>query len=116
MNHQLITEAVRGILTETQYPAETEAVLLSALRKMEHQGISPTEVQLVVLANHLGEMVRRSKTNEAIMKVDPAMFSEVSSEALAISEEIMNEIGNLAIDEKYVLSIHFETAKQNSAN
>ncbi|MGX7417926.1 transcriptional regulator [Carnobacterium gallinarum] len=116
MEHKLITEAVKGILTEAQYPVETEAILHFALNKMEEQGIYPTEVQLVVLTNHLGEMVRRSNENEAIMKVDPAMFSEVSTEALAISEDIMNEIGNLAIDEKYVLSIHFETAKQNTAN
>ncbi|CRH17922.1 transcriptional regulator [Carnobacterium maltaromaticum] len=114
MEHKLITEAVKGILAESQNPVATEKILYSALAKMEEKAIYPTEVQLVVLTNHLGEMVRRSKESEAIMKIDPDMFNEVSIEALAISEAITQEIGNLADDEKYVLSIHFETAKQNN--
>jgi len=41
------------------------------------------------------------------------LFKEVSKEAITISDEIVRSIGNFTDDEIYVLSIHFETAKNN---
>jgi PRD domain protein (TIGR03582 family) len=41
------------------------------------------------------------------------MFSEVSKEALQLADGVVRKIDNLSQDEMYVLSIHFETAKQN---
>lgn len=53
------------------------------------------------------------KENRTILEVDPAMFSEVSEEALLISQLVVDKVGQLPKDETYVLSIHFESAKQN---
>jgi PRD domain protein (TIGR03582 family) len=80
---------------------------------MREAGITPTELQTVILTNHLSEMVDRSLTGERLSDVDPAMFAGVSEEALAIADKLVEHIGNLAESEKYVISIHFETAKNN---
>ena len=75
--------------------------------------IEPTELQWTILINHLNEMLKRSKEQETIPEVDPEMFSEVSKEALQLADGVVRKIDNLSQDEMYVLSIHFETAKQN---
>lgn len=67
------------------------------------------------MINHVNEMIKRSKANEKMTGVDPAMFEEVSNEALEIADQVVQHIGNLPQDEMYVLSIHFESAKQNEA-
>lgn len=82
---------------------------------MEKQAIEPTDLQWTILINHVNEMIKRSKANEKMTGVDPAMFEEVSNEALEIADQVVQHIGNLPQDEMYVLSIHFESAKQNEA-
>ena len=75
--------------------------------------INQTAIQQTVMINHLNEMINRSKNQEKIVPVDKELFNEVSQEALAISGRLVEAVGNLEDDEKYVLSIHFETAKNN---
>ncbi|SBO17218.1 transcriptional regulator [Carnobacterium divergens] len=111
-----VTQAVEEIILASHDSVATRKIIDFTLAKLRTFEIVPTEVQLVVLANHLGEMIRRSQTNERMMRVDPLMFSEVSKEALALSQAVVKKVGNLAVDEKYVLSIHFETARQNKLN
>ena len=72
-----------------------------------------TELQWTILINHLNEMLKRSQKGEKIPAVDRELFREVSKEAIAISDEVVRTIGDLGEDEMYVLSIHFETAKNN---
>ena len=76
--------------------------------------INQTDIQQTVMINHLNEMINRAKNQEKIHPVDKELFNEVSDEALAISERLVETVGNLEDDEKYVLSIHFETAKNNN--
>lgn len=109
---KLAPEATK-IIEESQSKEKLKQVVAQLeIRLAEHQ-IIPTELQWTILINHLNEMLERSKTAETIPAVDPAMFDEVSKEALAIADEVVEMIGNLAKDEMYVLSIHFETAKNN---
>ena len=42
------------------------------------------------------------------------MFSEVSQHSIQLAQKICEEIPNLGEGEKYLLSIHFESAKLNS--
>ncbi|MDT2754274.1 PRD domain-containing protein [Enterococcus pseudoavium] len=109
---KMSAEALK-IIDESQTQEKLKQVMaLLEVRLAEHE-IVPTELQWTILINHLNEMLKRSSGEGSIPKVEPEMFSEVSKEALAISDEVVKTIGNLSEDEMYVLSIHFETAKNN---
>lgn len=101
------------IIDESEDRERTEEVVAHTLSLMSVQAIVPTEIQVVVLTNHLNEMVKRARLSEKMMTIDPSMFSDVSSESLALATEVVQMIGNLPEDELYLLSIHFETAKYN---
>lgn len=101
------------IITTSEYQRELEALIDWLDAELSAANIEPTDLQWTILINHLNEMFRRSKEQERIPEVDPEMFSEVSAIALDIADGVVKRISNLPQDEKYVLSIHFETAKQN---
>ncbi|ANZ97423.1 PRD domain-containing protein [Brochothrix thermosphacta] len=101
------------IIDESEDRERTAEVVARTLALMSVQAIVPTEIQVVVLTNHLNEMVKRARLSEKMMTIDPSMFSDVSSESLALATEVVQMIGNLPEDELYLLSIHFETAKYN---
>ncbi|MFC6182081.1 transcriptional regulator [Lactiplantibacillus daowaiensis] len=108
-----ITSDVQTMLAKSKHQDATLAALIYAIKLMRQAQIEPTELQLVILTNHLAEMVDRSITGAALADVDPEMFAGVSPEALQIADAVVAHIGNLADSEKYVASIHFETAKNN---
>lgn len=109
----LKNQDVKKMVTETKYPEETKRILRFALTEMKADNIEPDLTQVVILANHIGEMVDRSKQHEKLMDVDVSLFDKVSPEALQIAQDVVDQIGGLATSEKYVLSIHFEAAKNN---
>lgn len=101
------------IVNESQSKEKLEAVIMLLETRLAEHEIVPTELQWTILINHLNEMLKRSTSAETIPDVDPAMFTEVSKEALTIAAEVVETIGNLTEAELYVLSIHFEAAKNN---
>ncbi|MGX7126767.1 PRD domain-containing protein [Enterococcus viikkiensis] len=103
----------REIILTSEYQTELQGLVDWLIEKLAAVSIVPTELQWTILVNHLNEMLRRSKTDDTIPEIDPLMFSEVSSEALNLADGVVKKIDNLTKDEIYVLSIHFETAKQN---
>lgn len=109
---QVNSEAEK-IVASSKFPSETKEALAFTLNEMQTFNIVPTDVQVTVLSNHIAEMITRSKSGEKLMDVDPEMFKEVSSEAMTIADDLVKHIGNLADSEKYVVSIHFEAAKNN---
>lgn len=108
-----IVEGAKEIIDNSQYKEDLMSLLSLSSQWFEKFGLKQTDIQQTILVNHLNEMIKRSVSGEKIPEVDAEMFSEVSEEALKISEEIVNQLGNLPMDEKYVLSIHFETPKNN---
>ena len=56
MEHKLITEAVKGILAESQNPVATEKILYSALAKMEEKAISDGKEMAELSAKELDEL------------------------------------------------------------
>lgn len=108
-----LSDDAQTIIDESSNKVELEAALKKISSLLEEQRILPTELQWTILINHMNEMIKRSKANEKMARVDPMMFEEVSKEALMIADEVVQQIGNLPQDEMYVLSIHFEAAKQN---
>ncbi|GGC93200.1 PRD domain-containing protein [Enterococcus wangshanyuanii] len=107
------TDDAKKIIEESPYRVELGASLEKISELLKEQAIEPTDLQWTILINHVNEMIKRSKTNEKMTGVDPAMFEEVSNEALEIADQVVQHIGNLPQDEMYVLSIHFEAARQN---
>ena len=108
-----LSEDAQRIVNESPNQSELTAVIERAQQQLEQHLIIPTELQWTVLINHLNEMIKRSKIGESIPTVDPEMFEGISEEALLIAAALVELIGSLPIDEMYVLSIHFEAAKQN---
>lgn len=103
--------ATQAMIVASIDPVKCEAVLKSALVKMKAINATPDETQIEVLTNHLIEMVTRSENNEPLMAIDPTVFSELSEDSLTVAAQIVEEIGHLNSDEKYVLAVHFEVAK-----
>ncbi|WP_314066840.1 PRD domain-containing protein [uncultured Vagococcus sp.] len=108
-----LSEDAKNIVNESQYQEKLKAIMMSAEKLLNKAGIEPTEIQWTILINHLNEMIRRSTEQEKLPEIDVKLFDEVSEVSLELAEVIVNEIANLSVDEKYVLSIHFETAKNN---
>lgn len=108
-----VTGEALQIISTSEYQQELEELIDWLKKELALVKIEPTELQWTILINHLNEMLKRSKEQETIPEVDPKMFSEVSKEALQLADGVVRKIDNLSQDEMYVLSIHFETAKQN---
>lgn len=108
-----VTGEALQIISTSEYQQELEELIDWLKKELALVKIEPTELQWTILINHLNEMLKRSKEQETIPEVDPEMFSEVSKEALQLADGVVRKIENLSQDEMYVLSIHFETAKQN---
>lgn len=108
-----VTGEALQIISTSEYQQELEELIDWLKKELALVKIEPTELQWTILINHLNEMLKRSKEQETIPEVDPEMFSEISKEALQLADGVVRKIDNLSQDEMYVLSIHFETAKQN---
>jgi len=78
------------------------------------ENILMSDVQQLSLLSHLSAMVHRSLTGEKLVPLDRELFSEISRESLEIAKKLKESLSNLDEDEVYLLSIHFEVAKQNS--
>lgn len=85
-----------------------------SIKLMEKENIFMTDVQRLSLLSHLSAMVQRSITGEKLFQIDRSLFADISEESLQIAKEVKEYIGNLEEDEIYLLSIHYETAKQNT--
>ncbi|OJG91839.1 PRD domain-containing protein [Enterococcus silesiacus] len=109
----MLNDDAQKIIDESPNKVELEASLEKIRTLLLKQAIQPTELQWTILINHVNEMIKRSIAGEKMSGVDPVMFEEVSKEALAIADQVVQHIGNLPQDEMYVLSIHFEAARQN---
>lgn len=105
------TDPIKKMLDESADPAASRKLLQFTVDLAKKAGITFTDTQLQVLCNHLIEMLKRSRSGETLPAVDPAMFSEVSQQSLDLAQQVVDNVGHLGASEKYVLSIHFEAAK-----
>ncbi|MDA9471724.1 PRD domain-containing protein [Enterococcus sp. 5H] len=107
-----LNDDAQKIIDESPNKIELEASLEQINSLLVAEKIQPTELQWTILINHVNEMIKRSIAREEMSGVDPEMFAEVSEQALAIADKVVQHIGNLPQAEMYVLSIHFEAARQ----
>lgn len=82
-----------------------------ALLKSKH--ITPNAVQEQMLASHVKAMIHRSLTGEPLPEVEESLFEEISAESMAMAQAVVDQFGNLPVEEAWLLSVHFEVAKDN---
>lgn len=75
--------------------------------------IIPNAVQEQMLTSHVRAMAHRSVTGEPLPEVDASLFDEISAESMALARDVVAEFGNLPEEEAWLLSVHFEVAKDN---
>jgi PRD domain protein (TIGR03582 family) len=85
------------------------------LKKLEvlvsENQMKPTDVQWLSLVSHVSAMVNRSVSKESIQDLNEELFSEVSHSSIEMAKLVCSWLPHLHKDEKYLLSIHFETIK-----
>lgn len=112
-----ISPDVQKIIDSSVNPLKVQETLNLALAEMKTLNKMPDDNQIQILTNHLAEMVERSEKSEKLgQDVDPSIFSAVAPESLAAAKKIVDFIGNVEPDEKYVLSVHFEVANELGGN
>ncbi|MBL5823142.1 glycine dehydrogenase [Serratia marcescens] len=90
-------------------------VLADITAMLNAENIYTNAVQQQMLESHIRAMVLRSITGEPLPEVDKSLFDEISAESMQMAEHVVNQFDTLPIEEAYLLSVHFEVAKDNNA-
>lgn len=93
--------------------ALAERVMVQIVRLFAERGIVPNAVQQQMLTSHVRAMALRSLTGEALPDVEAELFEDISSESMGLAQQVVDLFGNLPKEEAWLLSVHFEVAKEN---
>lgn len=77
------------------------------------KAIVPNAVQQQMLVSHVKAMALRSLTGEPLPEVEEELFEDISPESMALAQQVVDLFGNLPKEEAWLLSVHFEVAKEN---
>lgn len=91
----------------------TAQMLADITVMLNARDIFTNAVQQQMLESHIRAMVLRSITGEPLPEVDKSLFDEISAESMQLAEQVVNKLPTLPIEEAYLLSVHFEVAKDN---
>ncbi|BFO12215.1 glycine dehydrogenase [Serratia rubidaea] len=95
--------------------AEITTQLLADITAMLNaENIYTNEVQQQMLESHVRAMVLRSITGEPLPEVDKSLFDEISSHSMQLAQRVVDQLKTLPVEEAYLLSVHFEVAKDNN--
>ncbi|MGW1443354.1 glycine dehydrogenase [Serratia rhizosphaerae] len=95
--------------------AEITTQLLADITEMLNaEKIYTNEVQQQMLESHVRAMVLRSITGEPLPEVDKSLFDEISQHSMQLAQRVVDQLKTLPIEEAYLLSVHFEVAKDNN--
>lgn len=111
MNQQIPKE--REIISKSGNSELCIEVLTYSKKVLTTKKIIMTETQWLSFVSHISGMVYRSINMEAIPALEKEIFNEVSQDSIGMADDICKQLSNLHDDEKYLLSIHFESAKLN---
>ncbi|MGC6388541.1 glycine dehydrogenase [Ewingella sp. S1.OA.A_B6] len=95
--------------------ATIDKVLKDIQVMLNAEDIYTNDVQQQMLTSHVKAMVLRSITGEPLPEVDKELFDEISADSMRMAEQVVDLFGNLPIEEAYLLSVHFEVAKDNNS-
>ena len=90
-----------------------DRMLAQVYALLRELNIIPNAVQEQMLTSHVRAMAHRSVTGEPLPEVDASLFDEISAESMALARDVVAEFGNLPEEEAWLLSVHFEVAKDN---
>ncbi|ALB64127.1 hypothetical protein BN137_3410 [Cronobacter condimenti 1330] len=93
--------------------ALAERMLGEVYALLDRHQITPNAVQQQMLSSHVRAMAHRSVTGEPLPEVEESLFDEISPAAMALARDIVAQFGNLPDEEAWLLSVHFEVAKEN---
>ncbi|ATZ10416.1 glycine dehydrogenase [Erwinia amylovora] len=84
---------------------------IAALFAARH--IQPNPLQQQMLTSHVGAMALRSLTGEVLPEIEADLFEDISPQSMALAQQVVDLFGNLPVAETWLLSVHFEVAKEN---
>nr|WP_064324611.1 PRD domain-containing protein [Lelliottia sp. WAP21] len=97
--------------------AQTETLATTMLEQvyalLSRNNIIPNDVQQQMLTSHVRAMAHRSVTGEPLPEVEADLFDEISPDSMRLAREVVAQFGNLPDEEAWLLSVHFEVAKDN---
>ncbi len=97
--------------------AQTERLAHKMLQQvfalLSRHDIVPNDVQEQMLTSHVRAMAHRSISGEPLPEVDASLFEEISEDSMMLAREVVAQFGNLPDEEAWLLSVHFEVAKDN---
>ncbi|WP_152958518.1 glycine dehydrogenase [Trabulsiella odontotermitis] len=96
---------------QTEKLADT--MLKQTFALLSRHNILPNAVQEQMLTSHVRAMAHRSVTGEPLPEVDASLFEEISPDSMTLAREVVAQFGNLPEEEAWLLSVHFEVAKDN---
>ncbi|WP_272574031.1 transcriptional antiterminator [Providencia sp. PROV259] len=91
----------------------TQKLLAVITDWLKQEDCYTTDVQQQMLESHLRAMVARAKTGEALPEVDISLFDEISQHSIALAQRVVDTLPDLAPEETYLLSVHFEVVRSN---
>ncbi|MEJ4045735.1 glycine dehydrogenase [Erwinia sp. SLM-02] len=97
---------------EIQVLAETVMAQIAGL--FAERAIVPNAVQQQMLNSHVKAMALRSLTGEPLPEVEAELFEDISPESMTLAQQVVDLFGNLPKEEAWLLSVHFEVAKENA--
>nr|WP_256125208.1 transcriptional antiterminator [Photorhabdus luminescens] len=92
----------------------TKELLLTISDWLKEIEAYTTDIQQKMMELHVKAMVMRAKTGELLPTVDKSLFTDISLESMQLAEQIINILPGLAIEEAWLLSVHFEIACSNN--
>lgn len=102
------------LIEQSGDPKKCLEIIDTALQLLRDENIKMSDSQWLSLISHLSGMVYRSIHQEKLNPINKELFREVSKDSIRLAEKVCKLLPNLTDDEKYLLSIHFESAKLNN--
>lgn len=90
-----------------------ECMLKQVYDLLASHRIIPNAVQEQMLTSHVHAMAHRSVTGEPLPEVEIGLFEEISQDSMTLARQIVAGFGNLPDEEAWLLSVHFEVAKDH---
>ncbi|VUS22073.1 hypothetical protein SB6419_00064 [Klebsiella spallanzanii] len=111
VNNGAVTHVPEEQATLTERLADEMLQQVFAL--LSRRNIVPNDVQEQMLTSHVRAMAYRSISGEPLPEVDASLFEEISEDSMILAREVVAQFGNLPDEEAWLLSVHFEVAKEN---
>ena len=111
VNNGAVINDVGEQAKQTEQLAEKMLPRVYAL--LSRRNIIPNAVQEQMLTSHVRAMAHRSISGEPLPEVDASLFEEISEDSMMLAREVVAQFGNLPDEEAWLLSVHFEVAKDN---